>query len=422
MTRWLGRAAALLAAVACGAAAGFWSYQRIGGPPEDDSRIREIVELTFDSGREQEAIARLRRRLAEDPDDNSDRRLLAQLLARADDLRGCVAVLEEVPDASLFKPEALLRQAQASARLGRAADAVAAYRALIGHPDASPEFVEQALREAAVIHQVRDETGELRAITWELHDRLPEERRLAVLQNFGNLELTRVYPEERIGRLRGYLDADEADWRSRVALGAALIENSDFPAGLAELRRALAEQPDEPQVWRQWLRGLYQVGELDTLAGEMEKVPEPLQREADYWRLRAIVAEERGDWPGAADAWLRAIERNPAELQYRRRVTVALRRVGRADEVAEHVAAAERVEKATDDLRKVHADWQAMVQGKTDAPRALALAGRMVVAYRAIGRDDVAKGWEAMRHGLAAQGGLDLPVLPASAGRPEDED
>jgi tetratricopeptide (TPR) repeat protein len=201
------------------------------------------------------------------------------------------------------------------------------------------------------------------------------------------------------------------DHHTAIALGLALIRNSRFDEGLPLLRAAVENHGGDADAWDALLRGLDEARRPDEMAEALAKVPAGLSADPRFDRHRGAIAQERRDWPAAADAYLRAWRADPSDFQVLYRLSRVLKAAGRTEEAAAFDlkvrAANEAREQALPLYREADADKTLGVAPHPELYRRLAdLRERM-------GRLDEALAW----HGLVLRDRPDDPASRAAVAR-----
>jgi tetratricopeptide (TPR) repeat protein len=227
--------------------------------------------------------------------------LLARSQAGQGNISGCVETLAAVPGDSPLKPEALLREGQASLEIHDALRAESALQRCVTHELTDHETAQLAWQELCRIFAAKDRAADLRAALWSIYALAGEDARMRVRQQILNLTLVREEPLTRAQTLEQFVRGNSSDVESRVALGLAYLEANDLAKGMDTLRACVNEHPGDGNAWRGWLRAVYQEGELEKLAVELDRAPAELQQQSGYWKLRAIVAQNGQRWEPAAE-------------------------------------------------------------------------------------------------------------------------
>jgi len=355
---------------------------------------RSLVSLLIDSGHYGEAEQMLRARVLDVPSDARAILLLARALAGMDDVRGCIETLELVNDHSPMKPEALLRQGQAYLQLRDAQHAEFAFRRCVQHSDVDRETARIAWAQLAGLFGAKDRTDDLRIALWSLHEIVDERARIDVQRQLVELSLVRQEPKARAEQLKSFIAGNPHDFEARVALGLAYLESNAIEDGMRIIRECLDSKPLDPNAWRAWLRAVYQEGDLAKLAQELESAPRELAEQSGYWKLRALVAQENGDWDHADECLAKAIVISPGQADLHGQRAIVLSRLKRTTEADQEGQTARQLRDAYAALRVAYEDWlQAKAANSSTESRAT-IAHRIAQAYQDLGLAREARAWE----------------------------
>lgn len=350
--------------------------------------------LLMDSGHWREAAQMLEARQSNARWDTNSTILLARASAGLGDIRRCAEVLESVPDSSPLKPDALLREGQAFMQLHDAVLAESAWRRCVEHPRATRETLLVAWGELASLYGTEDRQEELRTVLWSLYPIVAENKKPRVLQQLLDLSLVREEPTVRATKLEEFIAANEQDVRAKVALGLAYLEANKLERGLEILKTCLEQAPSDVGAWRGWLRAVYQQGDLDKLAAELDLAPEGMGQLSGFWKLRAIVAQDRRDWVRAADSLAKSIELSPFEADLHSQYAVVLARLNQQELAEEHGRKAKQLRSAQADLRVAYEDWLQKSASDKASDSFGEIARRIASAYRLMGLEKEAEVWD----------------------------
>ena len=191
------------------------------------------------------------------------------------------------------------------------------------------------------------------------------------------LERTRVLFEKA---------AQDAPDDDRVWLGLANLDcrAGQFDAAEARLRKCLATRPDDPVVWRAWLRWAREAGRVEEVRRALSHLPARRFTEAEVRELRAWLARQTGDANVERRELESLAELNPAALGALERLAELDMREGRTDRAAER-----RRKKAKIDYTRELYDRLLEEPDSRLSPR----AAEMARFAETIGRDDEARGW-----------------------------
>lgn len=392
MVKHARRAGVVVGALGCaglGFLLGLAGFRAVAAPSSLD-----WARLLADSGLWQEAKAVVESYREQHADADSAL-LLGRIYAGLGDFATSARRLAEVHPQSFRKPEALLREGQAWLAHGDAARAEAALFQCVEHPDASASLRRAALRDLASIFADEDRPDDLREVLWSTYSLAGPEEKAAILQELVNQKLLRLEPTVRAKRLEQFVATNPADVQAAVALGRAYVEANQLDKGLALLEQCAVANPADVTAWRGWLWALFQRGDFERLGVEIARAPAALEEESGYWKVRATIAQQSRDWPGAAAALRKALELSPAEVDLHSQQAVVLAQLGQTEAAREHARAAQEIRAAGVELQNAFADWKKQVMYGFP-PRDLArTAGRIAQAYRQARMPKDAEAWDA---------------------------
>ena len=96
-----------------------------------------------------------------------------------------------------------------------------------------------------------------------------------------------------------------------VAVGLALVHDSQSEKGIEVLRTVLQQHPDSAQAWDGWLTGLDDGFQPDLLGREFARLPQALGTDPRFAKHEGAVAQAARDWPRAIAAYHRAHALSP---------------------------------------------------------------------------------------------------------------
>lgn len=338
------------------------------------------------------------------------RALFALALARSgsEDWTGSVAALEAIPDWSSRKPEALFLQGQALRKLHRGRDAEAALRACIARDADAGLNARLALLELLAMEE---RVEEFKRLVWEIHDRMPESDRLAVLTMRIRIEFEQSLPALNIASLRPMVAADPDDAHARAGLAAALDRDGKHAEARDLYAQALAKLPDDAELRERYLDLLHRRGDMAAWADVLANRPEGSETRPIMAKFLGMKAEADGDLVAAELAYARAAEADPSEPEYRHRRSLALFQLGRKAEANAQIAERTRLRDAREKLRLA---WNAFATAFEADPASVTpdLVLDVARAFEVIGWSREAAGWfrEALRRDPShpeARAGLD---------------
>jgi tetratricopeptide (TPR) repeat protein len=292
-----------------------------------------------EAGRLDEAEARLRARLAVDPNDEATHLLLAQVAVRRLDAPEALAgrspedwarlALDHLDRVHTSDPNrAVMLQVcrgRALHRLLRLEEAEAAWLEALRISPTAPEAGWHLLE----LYYVQGRQEEARRLALRLHELEPDAHdRVRLLVELLRLDARPPAPGSVAMLLEPVVRRNPHDLHSSIALGLALVRNGELDRGMDLLRRTLDAHPESPAAWEAWLTGLDDGGRLDELGSAVGRIPPALATDPRFARFRGRVAQERQDWKVAAQEYRRGLRHDPHDAKLRYRLARALRQVG----------------------------------------------------------------------------------------------
>ncbi len=374
-----------------------WWYWRDTRPVADLRTIEGLI------ARQQftQAEAALRERLRRAPHDGEIRMTLARALAARGDLLGCAKELHEVPFWWPKKAETLYREAQAYLMLNRAREAESALLAVIDsdplHPP-DPAVFHDASQELLKLYAMEDRWDDAHVILWKEYDRGSPEDRPMVLSMRMRCELERMAPTVSVELLKNYVAADPEDFEALRAMANAELSLGQGAEALRHMQACLKGRPDDPRVWRDYLTMLQSLGELDAFNEALARVPAAAEIEPEIWMFRGQSRERESDWPGAAENYRQALERNPNLLNAQYRLAIVEDRLGLREQSAAHRKRWQALRDAQTQLRQADAEYrlalaEASSPGAGPGPKLRAAVKRLASICETLGWSRVAEGW-----------------------------
>jgi tetratricopeptide (TPR) repeat protein len=210
------------------------------------------------------------------------------------------------------------------------------------------DFAETCWKEAIELDPTVPEAG------WALIDLLDFEGRVEEAHRLG-MRLFQVEPDPR-DRVRLLLEMSRLDidqvapgstvqvfgpvWRQHpeylpvaLAVGLALVHNSQPAEGIEVLRDALERHPDSAEAWDGWLTGLDESHQPEQLAREFARLPRSRAADPRFAKHEGKVAQVARDWPRAVKAYRRAYDFEPFNGPVLYRLRMALRAAGETAEL-----------------------------------------------------------------------------------------
>ena len=256
-------------------------FERIAGADADLPAVlqaRAAVELALDTPVAAATFAR--RLLAQQPDNGAARRLLAAALARSDNVRGAIEVIDPITTRADADTWSLLLLADSFAAMGWQTDAIDPMsRAARLARGASPPI----------------------AGTLDAGDTLDPARAVPAIRT----RLAQGDPEAALGLAQRLAAANPGVAEAQLLVGDAALATGDVRRAAAAFQAAAALKFDEPVMLR-LVDAQQRLGDRAgagvTLAQYLARWPE----NATAMRVLAAYAAEAGDWRTARDALLAA--------------------------------------------------------------------------------------------------------------------
>ncbi len=332
----------------------------------------KTIDAMLTRGQYAQAEAALRVRVRRSPQDGESRMLLARALGAQNDLQGCALQLHMVPFWWPTKSEAVFREGQAYLMADRAKDAEACWLAVIKddplHPS-SPDIMQTTSQLLLGLYATENRWDDAAEILWETYERSSPADQLSLLGMRVKSELERLAPEATITQLERYVAADPTDWEALRALAQAELALGRREDADRDCQACLTARPDDSRAWRDYIRMLYDLGDQDTWAALLVKVPPAADCESEIWRFRGLLKEKAGDWTGAGEAYRMALHLNPYVMASHYRLALVEERLGRRESAGEHRKKADQLRDARDELRAAFNDVASAQKAReTQAP------------------------------------------------------
>jgi tetratricopeptide (TPR) repeat protein len=268
------------------------------------------------------------------------------------------------------------------------------------------DLAETCWKEALELDPTVPEAG------WALIDLLDFQARVEEAHRLG-MRLFEVEPDPR-DRVRLLLEMTRLDidkvapgsvvqvfepvWRQHpaylslaLAVGLALVHNSQSAEGIEVLRDALRRHPDSTEAWDGWLTGLDEGHRPDLLGREFARLPESLAADPRFARHEGSVAQGAHDWPRAVQAYRRAYIFEPFNGVVLYRLRMALRAAGETAELHRVDPLFTSYQNASTQMRPVHDEARA-IKTLGLGPRT-GLYHRLAGLREQMGRFDEARAW-----------------------------
>jgi tetratricopeptide (TPR) repeat protein len=149
--------------------------------------------------------------------------------------------------------------------------------------------------------------------------------RVRLLLEMSRLDVDRVAPGSVVQVFEPVWRQHPEDLPLALAVGLALVHNSQSALGIEVLRDALERHPDSAEAWDGWLTGLDEGYEPDLLKREFAHLPQSLAADPRFAKHEGNVAQGIGDWPRAVKAYRRAHAFEPFNSVVLYRLRMALR-------------------------------------------------------------------------------------------------
>jgi len=327
--------------------------------------LDEAVKLA-EAGRYDEAEAKLRARLAADPDDGASHLLLAQLALKRGDspethggrsreewARLALDHLRCVhPSNPRMEVTFQLCRGRALDHLLRFDEAEAAWLEALKLDPTAPEAGWHLLNRYYL--QGREE--EARRLALRLYEVEPDPHDRVLLL----LELVR--PDARppdpgliVKLLEPVVHQHPDDLHSGVAVGLAGVRAGQVEDGIEQLRRVVQIHPDRVEAWEGLLTGLDESGQIDIMEEELERLPAALAESPRLVKHRARVAQGSNRWREAVELFRRAQVAEPYNRVIEYRLSRALRHVSETAEADRLEQRVRRRDVAIQELRPLYA-------------------------------------------------------------------
>jgi tetratricopeptide (TPR) repeat protein len=215
--------------------------------------------------------------------------------------------------------------------------------------------------------------------------------RVRLLLEMARLDIDRVAPGSAVQVFAPVRRQRPTYLPLALAVGLALVHNSQSAEGLEVLRDALERHPESPEAWDGWLTGLDESFQPDRLKQEFAHLPASLAADPRFARHEGNIAQAARDWPRAANAYRRAYAFEPYSGVVLYQLRTALRGAGETTELhrADQLLAAYR--SAFKQMRPAYAEALAIkTLGLEPRPE---LYRRLAGLREQMGRFDEARAW-----------------------------
>jgi tetratricopeptide (TPR) repeat protein len=253
-------------------------------------------------------------------------------------------------------------------------------------------------------------TEEAHRLGMRLFEVEPDPRdRVRLLLEMSRLDIDRVAPGSLVQVFEPVWQQHSEYLSLALAVGLALVHNSQSAEGIAVLRDALERHPDSAEAWDVWLTGLDDGYEPDLLAREFARLPKSLAADPRFAKHEGNVAQGAREWPRAVNAYRRAYAFEPFNSGVIYRFRMALRAVG---DTAEH--------RRVNTLLTLHQDAFKHIRPVYDEAFAIKTLGleprtdlyhRLATLREQMGRFDEARAWHRLVLRDVANDALSLAAL-----------
>jgi Flp pilus assembly protein TadD len=113
--------------------------------------------------------------------------------------------------------------------------------------------------------------------------------------------------------------------------------NGNGEAADRHIELCLKARPDDPQNWRVRLAIYHERGDRERLTDAIARLPASADDLAEIWKYRGLIRQGADDLPGAADAFRRASEIDPANPEYLYNLAMVEKTLGQSDEARDHL-------------------------------------------------------------------------------------
>jgi Tfp pilus assembly protein PilF len=320
-----------------------------------------------DEERFRESAVMAERLVEQNPRDSQALYELARARWGLGDFAGCADVAKRIPIWSGRRSAAALLAGLAMRKLHEGRRAEAEFLEAIAR---DPEGIAamQARMELVALYAMEERRGPFEQMVWQIYDRLDESRKLVAISMHLRLQFEQVLPETNAEALRRIVERDPSDANAIAGLASALANGNDLETARTTFERAVALAPDDAELRERYGELLNQVGDIEALSALLASVsPETINRAAT-WRLVGVVAQTKRDLQGASDAFERAIERDPLDIESRHRLSQVLYQLGRRDDAARQAETRDRLRAGRDAMRSA---WDTFASAFEKDPEAV---------------------------------------------------
>ena len=304
--------------------------------------LEEAIALA-DAGRLDEAEAKVRARLAADPDDSASHLLCAQIILKHPDPPSMPAERRPSPWAGAALDHLdhvrardrsmgvllYLCRGNALNRLLRVDEAVAAWLEALKVDPTAPEAGWNLL----TLYYVQGREEEARRLGLQLYsvESDPHDRALLLLELL-RLDARPPAPGSVIKLFEPIVRHRPDEFHTSLALGLARTRANQVEAGIDRLRQVVRTHPDRIEAWDCLLTGLDESGQVDIMEEELGRLPSALSEAPRLLKHWGKVAQNGNRWKTAVDLYRRSRTAEPFNRVVEYRLSRALRHVGETAE------------------------------------------------------------------------------------------
>jgi tetratricopeptide (TPR) repeat protein len=357
----------------------------------------DVISKWIELHRDQEAEQALHQRLARSPHDGEARIMLAKLLGQRNATLASARELHKVPFWRPDKGKWLLMEGAAFKESGRMSDAEAAWKAVVEddplHP-VEPKFVTAATRDLLELYAVEGRWDDAVKLIWKSYDRTndPGERE-ALLNMRIRTELERIVPAVAAAKMEKYLAADSADWEARRGLARVLLALHQPEEAKRHLATCIAERPEEPRGWADYLDLLHDTGDLDGLRQVVARLPDPVAEHPGVLKHRAMLLERDRQWAQAGELYEHILRVRPFERETHYRLALVEDRAGQHQPAQAHRKRSEAMRAARTELNEAYQKVRDLHQSDLNSPKYHTAIRRVAELCEALGWNRDAEGW-----------------------------
>ena len=233
---------------------------------------------------------------------------------------------------------------------------------------------------------------EVHRLGMQLFEVEPDPRdRVRLLLEMSRLDIDRVAPESAVQVFEPVWRQHPAYLPLALAVGLALVHNSQSAKGIEVLRDALQRHPDSAEAWDGLLTGLDEGYEPDLLGQEFARIPKSLAADPRFAKHEGNVAQRARDWPRAVEAYRRAHAFEPFNGVVLYRLRMALQAAGETAELQRADQLLTVYRNALEEMRPVYVEAFAIkTLGLEPRPE---LYHRFAGLREQMGRFDEARAW-----------------------------